>query len=59
LGFGAKKFRIQGISSGTAGDPGQRDPDGTEPDAPLSRTKPPTALESDTVSFARLKKGRV
>jgi len=26
LGFGVKKFRIQGISSGTAGDPGKRDP---------------------------------
>jgi len=23
LGFGVKKFRIQGISSGTAGDPGE------------------------------------
>lgn len=26
LGFDARKIRIQGISSGTVGDPGQRDP---------------------------------
>lgn len=33
-----------------------RYPDGTEPDTPLSRTKPLTALESGTVSFAGPKK---